>query len=114
MSWDRLENYRVKTGKTWPQVAEDIGLGKSMLMMVKTGKRSLSSKAIYLLEQAEIASGIKASEPSVEYVEKRCYIQESEKASGKQKSTTQRLENIERMLALLIEDVKAIKMEKHK
>ena len=59
MSWDRLENYRVKTGKTWPEVADDIGLGKSMLMMVKTGRRSLSSKAIYRLEQAEIKAGLR-------------------------------------------------------
>lgn len=63
MSWDRLENYRVKTGKTWPEVADDIGLGKSMLMMVKTGRRSLSSKALYRLEQAEIKAGIRKAPP---------------------------------------------------
>lgn len=30
-----------------------------MLMMVKTGKRSLSTKALYRLEQAEIDAGIR-------------------------------------------------------
>ena len=59
MSWDRLENYRIKTGKTWQQVGADIGLGKSMLMMVKTGRRDMSPKALYRLEQAEIEAGIK-------------------------------------------------------
>ncbi len=71
MSWERLEKYRVKTGKTWPEVADDIGLGKSMLMMVKTGKRSLSSKALYRLEQAEIDAGIRAppAEPPLRVAE---------------------------------------------
>ena len=58
MHWERIENYRNKTGKTWPEVAQDLGIGKSMLMMVKTGKRSLSSKVIYRLTEAEKTAGI--------------------------------------------------------
>lgn len=58
MDWERIDNYRNKTGQTLDQVAEAIGLGKSMLMMVKSGKRHLSSKALYRLEQAELEAGI--------------------------------------------------------
>ena len=64
MSLERVEEYRIKAGKTWDQVASDIGLSRSMLMMIKSGKRNLSAKALYRLEQAEISAGIRPS-PSV-------------------------------------------------
>ena len=62
MSWHRIDLYRVKTGKTLAEVASDLGVGVSMLMMVKTGKRALSRKVIYRLEQAEADAGIKRPE----------------------------------------------------
>lgn len=62
MSWHRIDLYRVKTGKTLAEVASDLGVGVSMLMMVKTGKRALSRKVIYRLEQAEADAGIKRLE----------------------------------------------------
>ncbi len=58
MSWQRIDNFRNKTGKNLDQVAEAIGVGKSMLMMVKSGQRHLSTRALYRLEQAERAAGI--------------------------------------------------------
>ena len=59
MSWERIDFYRVKTGKTLKEVSAVIGVGTGMLMMVKSGRRRLSGKAIYRLEQAERDAGIK-------------------------------------------------------
>src|ERR1044072_5670943 len=38
---------------TWSQVAANLGIIVSMIMMVKRGERNLSPKARYRLEQAE-------------------------------------------------------------
>ena len=67
MSWQRIDNFRVKTGKNLDQVAEAIGVGKSMLMMVKSGKRHLGRRALYRLEEAERAAGIAPPENITEY-----------------------------------------------
>ena len=56
--FERLERLRVGQGLTWKQVAEKIGVGVTMLMMVKSGRRNLSNKTLYRLEQAEIAAGL--------------------------------------------------------
>jgi transcriptional regulator with XRE-family HTH domain len=48
----------VAQGLTWKQVAEKIGVGVTMLMMVKSGRRNLSNKTLYRLEQAEVAAGL--------------------------------------------------------
>jgi len=48
----------VAQGLTWKQVAEKIGVGVTMLMMVKSGRRNLSNKVLYRLEQAEVAVGL--------------------------------------------------------
>ena len=57
MTWGRIDAYRCKTGKTLAKVAEDLGVSVSMLMMVKTGRRNLSGKALYRLHAAERAAG---------------------------------------------------------
>jgi len=49
----RLRQLQVSEGLTWGQVARKLGVGVSMLMMVKRGERNLSAKALYRLEQAE-------------------------------------------------------------
>jgi transcriptional regulator with XRE-family HTH domain len=58
MSWERIDFYRLKTGKTLDQVSDAIGVGRSMLMMVKSGKRNLSAKAEFRLAEAEREAGI--------------------------------------------------------
>lgn len=58
MTWARIDTYRNKTGKTLDEVAEDLEVSKSMLMMVKSGRRNLSGKALYRLDQAEKEAGI--------------------------------------------------------
>jgi transcriptional regulator with XRE-family HTH domain len=52
--FQRLRKYQVGEGLTWEQVARKLGVGVSMLMMVKRGHRNLSPKALYRLEQAEL------------------------------------------------------------
>ena len=51
--FQRLRQLQVSEGLTWGQVANKLGVGVSMLMMVKRGERNLSAKAVYRLEQAE-------------------------------------------------------------
>src|SRR5208283_2427083 len=53
-TFQRLRRFQVSEGLTWAQVAEKLGVGVSMLMMVKRGHRNLSEKALYRLEQAEL------------------------------------------------------------
>jgi transcriptional regulator with XRE-family HTH domain len=57
-SFQRLNHLRLVTGKTWQEVATDLGLSRSMLFRVKSGSRNLSEKAIFRLAQAEVAAGI--------------------------------------------------------
>ncbi|HMO51911.1 MAG TPA: helix-turn-helix transcriptional regulator [Kiritimatiellia bacterium] len=66
MTWHRIDAYRNKTGKTLDVVADDLGISKSMLMMVKSGRRNLSGKSLFKLEEAEIAAGLKTRPPRVE------------------------------------------------
>ena len=51
--FERLRHLQVSEGLTWAQVAEKLGIGVSMLRMVKGGQRNLSAKALYRLEQVE-------------------------------------------------------------
>ena len=66
MTWGRIERYMVRTGKTWAQVGADIKCSTAMLSMVKTGKRNLSKKALFRLEEAERVAGLSPPTPVVE------------------------------------------------
>ena len=59
--YDRVENLRVQTNRSWDQVAELLEIDRSMFFHVKKGRRNLSKKAIYRLEEAERAAGIPSS-----------------------------------------------------
>ena len=59
--FQRLRHFQVREGMTWAQVAEKLGVSVSMLMMVKRGKRNLSEKAIFRLEQAELEAADRRS-----------------------------------------------------
>ena len=56
--FDRLEILRVRTGVTWDAIALKLGVDRSMLFHVKSGKRNLSDKALYRLGEAEEDAGI--------------------------------------------------------
>ncbi len=51
--FEHLRRLQVREGLTWRQIAKMLGVGVSMLMMVKSGKRGLSARTLYRLEQAE-------------------------------------------------------------
>ena len=51
--FQRLRHLQVSEGWTWAQVAKELEISVSMLMMVKRGERNFSDKALYRLEQAE-------------------------------------------------------------
>jgi transcriptional regulator with XRE-family HTH domain len=64
---ERLRKLRLHRQLTWKQLAELLGLTVSMLYQVNRGDRGLSDKALYRLEQAEIAAGLRppaSHEPS--------------------------------------------------
>jgi transcriptional regulator with XRE-family HTH domain len=56
---ERLQNLRLKKQLTWERLAVSLDLTVSMLFQVKAGNRNLSDKALYRLEQAEIAAGLR-------------------------------------------------------
>lgn len=54
----RLDKLRVTLQLNWAEVAAQVGLSESMLYQVKAGKKNLSDKAIFRLEQAERSAGL--------------------------------------------------------
>jgi len=60
---ERLQNLRLKKQLTWEQLADLLGLTVAMLYHVKRGFRNLSEKAVYRLEQAEVAAGLRRPAP---------------------------------------------------
>ena len=54
----RLKNLRVTQQLTWRQVAELLGVTPSMIYQVVAGKRRLSDKVLWCLENAELALGL--------------------------------------------------------
>ena len=63
MGWEQIDSYRNRTGKKLAEVAADLGISVSMLMMIKSGKNHVSPKGQYRLEQAEIKAGLRNPEP---------------------------------------------------
>ncbi|MEW6306161.1 MAG: LexA family transcriptional regulator [Verrucomicrobiota bacterium] len=55
-----MERLRLKQGLTWRQVGEQLGVGVAMLMMLKSGRRNLSKKVQYRLEEWECRTGLSA------------------------------------------------------
>jgi len=55
---ERLKSLRLKRQCNWAEIARDIDLSEAMVYAVIAGKKSLSDKAIYRLEELERASGI--------------------------------------------------------
>jgi transcriptional regulator with XRE-family HTH domain len=49
----RIDDLRMKLQLSWAETAAKVGLSESMLYQVKSGKKNLSDKALYRLEQAE-------------------------------------------------------------
>lgn len=62
MVFQRLRRFQVGEGQTWEEVAKRLGISVSMLMMVKRGRRNLSEKALYRLEQAELETAERKSQ----------------------------------------------------
>jgi transcriptional regulator with XRE-family HTH domain len=60
---ERLLNLRLRKQLTWEQLADLLGMAVSMLYHVKRGNRNLSEKALFRLEQAEIAAGLRRPAP---------------------------------------------------
>lgn len=77
----RLERLRRLQGLSWNEVGQKLGVGVGMLMMVKTGRRSLSEKVLARLEWAEVEAGLKT----------RSKITEAAQAVGKRQEAPIRL-----------------------
>lgn len=57
----RLDRLRIVTNKTWAEISTLLDIDRSMFFHIKAGRRKLSEKAIFRLEQAEIEAGIALS-----------------------------------------------------
>lgn len=55
---ERLNRLRVTLRMQWGQLADHIGLSRSMLDFVRKGQRNLSFEALHRLESAEREAGI--------------------------------------------------------
>jgi transcriptional regulator with XRE-family HTH domain len=62
----RIQRLRLKQGWTWERVSQELGVSKVMLHYVKTGKRALSGKVLYRLEEAEIRAGLKQQKKEID------------------------------------------------
>ena len=58
--WPKIEAFKRKSYLTWPAVAKIVGVSVAMLMMVKTGKRNLSQKALDRFDAAAREAGMDA------------------------------------------------------
>lgn len=61
--YERVERLRIITNRSWDQMADVLDIDRSMFFHVKSGRRNLSKKAIFRLEQAERDAGILPPEP---------------------------------------------------
>lgn len=59
--YSRVDHLRVVLNKTWDEMAELLEIDRSMFFHLKAGRRNLSKKAVFRLEQAEIEAGINSS-----------------------------------------------------
>ncbi len=60
-TFSRLENLKTVRQWTWKETADALGLGVSAMMMLKSGKRVLSQKAMHRMEIEEIKAGIEVA-----------------------------------------------------
>jgi transcriptional regulator with XRE-family HTH domain len=61
----KLDALRLLKGWTWEQTAKAVGLSRSMLHNLRTGRNKVSDKVLYRLEQTEKSEGLKGtSRPS--------------------------------------------------
>lgn len=54
----RVDRLRIVTNKTWAEISTLLDIDRSMFFHIKAGRRKLSEKAVFRLEQAEIEAGI--------------------------------------------------------
>lgn len=69
---ERLENLKKTLGVTWGEVAEYIGISRSMLDFLRSGERSAGNKTLQQMENAE-ERAIKEN-PTIPTFEKRILI----------------------------------------
>lgn len=69
---ERLENLKKNLGVTWGEVAEYIGISRSMLDFLRSGERSAGNKTLQQMENAE-ERAIKEN-PTIPTFEKRILI----------------------------------------
>src|SRR5262245_42584389 len=58
---NEIEQFRLKTGMTWSEVAGALDISRTQLHLIRKGEYKPSQKAIFRLEQAEINAGLRKS-----------------------------------------------------
>jgi transcriptional regulator with XRE-family HTH domain len=56
----RLEKLKLAKGWSWEEVAEQIGISRTMIHFIKSGKHKVTAKTWHRLEEAEKAAGTKS------------------------------------------------------
>jgi transcriptional regulator with XRE-family HTH domain len=64
----RLEKLRLIKGWTWDQVGEKLGLSRTMLHFIRTGKNPVSKKTEFKLLQAEVTAELRPSTDLEDYL----------------------------------------------
>ncbi len=64
---NRLESLKKRLGLSWGELADYIGISRSMLDFVRTGTREPGNKTRRLIEDAEKKSGLEAVPTFVEH-----------------------------------------------
>jgi hypothetical protein len=59
----RIDTLKVKTGKTWVNIASDLGISRAMLHWIRQGQYPLNEQASLRLLEAEIQAGLRKPEP---------------------------------------------------
>ena len=65
----RLEKLKLHQGWTWEDVGREVGLSKTLIHFIKSGKYKVTAKSWHLLEKAEAAAGLSPSPKSKAIIE---------------------------------------------
>ena len=66
--WARIQNLRMKSGKTWAQLAMCLGVSTAAISHWKTGKAKPSLRIAYKIEQLEREFGLRPPEPPATFI----------------------------------------------
>jgi transcriptional regulator with XRE-family HTH domain len=95
----RLEEFKLRYGLTWGEVAKSLGLSRTMLFYLNSGKHNVTAKVNYALDQAEKVlegtedAGTKKVIPAAK-ADRSLHVREEKEVQLWMESVVARLENL--------------------